>query len=664
MEWRKITLLVLMVNTFCFGQEICNNAIDDDGDGQTDINDAECICATSNANNALPSLIPNASFEEYNNCPTGPSQLDFAQNWVQCTTATADYMNTCGYVFEAVTTAGLAQFPDGNGIAGTIISKDFKEYIGTDLVAPLLAGKSYTISFNIASLPVNGDGNTCNNGIINYGALNITVYGSSNTGSLPLNTTGAPTTSTQWIELDHSTYQPVSTWGVLSITFTPSANINSIMIGAPETLPASYDNNSCYPYFLYDALSISEASNLTASITPTGAFCSGDLYLHANTNLNVTSQTTYQWYKEGVAVTGATAPTLAIASDISRLGAYNVVISNGNNCVMSSPYSVAQYLQEPVVAQIQPDCNNGTAIITVEDTAHQYSFDNGATWTNSNISTALIAGTYNVKAKSTSGCISNSVAVTVDPYTIAPPIAEDIYYYCQNSIAEALTASGQNLLWYTTPTGGTGTTKAPVPFTDKAGTQMYYVSQTLNGCESDRIAINIIVNRAPEAPHTDDYVEYYYNDYATALSAYGENLAWYDTNGNMLSVAPTPQTSETGRTVYYVTQTVNGCESKKARIIVEVLSKEVAINYPKFFTPNGDGVHEQWNISPVGDDTEAEVYIYDRNGQFITQLTSKDNGWDGTFNGRNLPASDYWFKVVYTEFGNTKEFVSHFSLVR
>ena len=60
----------------------------------------------------------------------------------------------------------------------------------------------------------------------------------------------------------------------------------------------------------------------------------------------------------------------------------------------------------------------------------------------------------------------------------------------------------------------------------------------------------------------------------------------------------------------------------------------------------------------------AQVFIYDRNGQFIKEIASNENGWDGTLNGRNLPSNDYWFRVVYAENGTQKEYMSHFSLVR
>jgi hypothetical protein len=358
MECRKITLLILLINTICFGQEICNNAIDDDGNGLIDINDPNCVCNTNSSNNPLASLIPNASFEDFSQCPYEPSQLTFATGWTQCTTATADYMNTCGYIFEAVTTAGLNQFPHGNGAAGAIISNDFREYIGTNLTSTLNAGKSYSLTFNIASLPVNGDGNTCNGGNINYSALNITLYGSSSAGNFPVQTTSS--LPGPWIPIGSVVYQPAASWGTITITFTPSININSIIIGSPEVLPPSYDNTTCYPYFLFDNLVMNEASAATASITPTGAFCSGDLILHANTTIN-TDAHSYQWYKEGIAIAGATGETLSIASDISKLGNYTIRITNGSSCVMSSNYSVIQSLPETnsyCTARLQHRYNN------------------------------------------------------------------------------------------------------------------------------------------------------------------------------------------------------------------------------------------------------------------------------------------------------------------
>jgi len=89
------------------------------------------------------------------------------------------------------------------------------------------------------------------------------------------------------------------------------------------------------------------------------------------------------------------------------------------------------------------------------------------------------------------------------------------------------------------------------------------------------------------------------------------------------------------------------------------------IDYPPYFTPNGDGYHDTWNIIGIaaGDPT-AKIYIFDRFGKLLKQISPLSSGWDGTYSGNPLPSSDYWFRVEYTEDGKSKEFKGHFTLKR
>ena len=86
------------------------------------------------------------------------------------------------------------------------------------------------------------------------------------------------------------------------------------------------------------------------------------------------------------------------------------------------------------------------------------------------------------------------------------------------------------------------------------------------------------------------------------------------------------------------------------------------INYPKFFTPNGDGYNDTWNISGV--DGSSIIYIFDRYGKLLKQISPLGTGWDGTHNGQPVFSSDYWFMIDYPENGIPKTFKSHFSLKR
>lgn len=88
------------------------------------------------------------------------------------------------------------------------------------------------------------------------------------------------------------------------------------------------------------------------------------------------------------------------------------------------------------------------------------------------------------------------------------------------------------------------------------------------------------------------------------------------------------------------------------------------IDYPTYFTPNGDSTHDFWNISELKNQFNSYIDIFDRYGKLITQIKTSGTGWDGNYNGNPLPATDYWFTVYYTEQNNNLSFSSHFSLVR
>lgn len=89
------------------------------------------------------------------------------------------------------------------------------------------------------------------------------------------------------------------------------------------------------------------------------------------------------------------------------------------------------------------------------------------------------------------------------------------------------------------------------------------------------------------------------------------------------------------------------------------------LEFPKFFTPNGDAFNETWNIDCLDDQPGARVSIFDRYGKLLKVISTLGAGWDGTYLGNPMPSSDYWFKVEYfTEDGSPRTFGSHFTLKR
>ena len=96
----------------------------------------------------------------------------------------------------------------------------------------------------------------------------------------------------------------------------------------------------------------------------------------------------------------------------------------------------------------------------------------------------------------------------------------------------------------------------------------------------------------------------------------------------------------------------------------EISTPFTVLDFPNFFTPNGDGFNDTWKIIGTPIIEIKHIYIFDRYGKLLKEIGQNGNGWDGTFNGTPMPSDDYWFKAIYTKDGNKLEFRSNFSLKR
>lgn len=94
-----------------------------------------------------------------------------------------------------------------------------------------------------------------------------------------------------------------------------------------------------------------------------------------------------------------------------------------------------------------------------------------------------------------------------------------------------------------------------------------------------------------------------------------------------------------------------------------IISTEIAIlGYDNFFTPNGDGINDHWQINGIAEAAGNNlIFIFDRYGKLLKKLNTSERGWDGNSNGQKMPADDYWFRV---QLQNGQEFNGHFSLKR
>lgn len=102
---------------------------------------------------------------------------------------------------------------------------------------------------------------------------------------------------------------------------------------------------------------------------------------------------------------------------------------------------------------------------------------------------------------------------------------------------------------------------------------------------------------------------------------------------------------------------LNGCGIDSRRIRPDP-------GFPKYFTPNGDGINDTWQVRGVvvNGETITSIEIYDRYGKRLTTILPVGLGWDGTYNGQQLLDAGYWYKantrsaVVFTGFFALRRF--------
>ena len=202
--------------------------------------------------------------------------------------------------------------------------------------------------------------------------------------------------------------------------------------------------------------------------------------------------------------------------------------------------------------------------------------------------------------------------------------------------------------------GNTSTEEQPAHNYANPGT--YTVNVTVNAATGSRnLTQQVTIHEIPIANAISDFIVCDWtpmnNSITVLVNGLGDyeysldNIFYQDSNV-FNGLAP-------GSYLVYV-RDKNGCG---------IVSDDVfLLYYPKYFTPNGDGYHETWQIISSRAEPNLEIYIFDRYGKLITSLDPLSLGWDGTYNGNELPSTDYWFKVIRPN--NGKEYRGHFSLKR
>ena len=156
----------------------------------------------------------------------------------------------------------------------------------------------------------------------------------------------------------------------------------------------------------------------------------------------------------------------------------------------------------------------------------------------------------------------------------------------------------------------------------------------------------------PEVNYTLDVIDFTAGGNSVFINIQNQPNFEYSLDGMLYTDNPYFTNLEPGLYTIFI-RSKDNCRTVTEDILI--------LNYPKFFTPNGDGINEFWTLPYLFMQPDASIEIYDRYGKLITGFKGSNEGWDGTYNGHALPSTDYWFKL---ELKNERIIKGHFALIR
>lgn len=255
---------------------------------------------------------------------------------------------------------------------------------------------------------------------------------------------------------------------------------------------------------------------------------------------------------------------------------------------------------------------------------------------------SLLAGNYIAVVSSDSLCTASTSFVVVDSGKI--PIAGFTKSLCKNDDPMQLNidpiVAGATVAWYNLD--GSLRTDPPTVSTMNIGTYQWYFIQNFGACSSGPVFVTAIVNDLPVATILNIPTTVCYGDDIKLLATGGIKYDWYptaivrkDTSGNYATlINPT--------SLIVVATDANGCKDT-ATVTYNNIEQCCNFAFPNAFTPNNDGINDQFRMVTYGNMKYYSFSIYNRYGQRVFWSGDAKRGWDGTFGGEPCESGVYFY---------------------
>jgi alpha-tubulin suppressor-like RCC1 family protein/Leucine-rich repeat (LRR) protein len=383
---------------------------------------------------------------------------------------------------------------------------------------------------------------------------------------------------------------------------------------------------------------------------PTSVDCAG-AFIIATAQTNETCAGIANGSASITSVSGGTAPYSYLwsngATTASTTGltaaTYSCTIMDATSLTFTKKFTITQPTLVAYTTTITNACNgnnNGsiTATATGGTAPYQYAISPDLVYQPSNVFAGLSSGTYMVSVKDTNGCTTSNTA-TVTATNTQPPTATAQTFNNGTTVTN-LQASGLNVKWYNDTTGGNSLSLSTVLQTGK-----YYASQTVNGCESSRTAVDVTVtSQIPTYVPSNGLLAYYpFNANANDVSGNGSN-------GIATDVALTPDRFGISNSAY----SFNGTSSNIEANVINYPLKGESRTITGWFKADAPIVSNEFdfcllNYGNISDPNYWFKISFYRKGYLDVQFDSK------TFSSQENYFNNEWtfFAMTFDDASNT-----------
>lgn len=373
--------------------------------------------------------------------------------------------------------------------------------------------------------------------------------------------------------------------------------------------------------------------------------------------------TGYQWFRNTNPIPGATNPTYTITS----AGDYTVNIFYGTTCsppsnTLKIEYAESLVINQDLFTECDADTNQDGKTVFDLDVIKNQLFTNLPTDYNISFfeiptSTTALPTNYTntipnnqtiyARIMNIQGCYSD-YPVNLVVNTFDTILADETIGLCENSILNLDAGSGfTSYEWNTDPPQFTQQITV-----NSGGSYEVTVTNSFNCSKTKTFTVEASGIATIEDIIINDFQE---NNSAT-IQISASSLGNYEFSLDDINY----QDSNIFTNLLEGEYTVYVNDKKKCGVAKRTF---YILDYPKYFTPNGDNYNDTWYIKNLRKRNlqNSTISIFDRYGKLIKQYNANTEAWDGTFNGSNLPSNDYWFTLELT---NGKTIKGHFTLKR